>query len=157
MPRYNRSWIRRGACAVALMATTACSPVFQNHGYIPTELQLAEVQVGVDTRESVIELIGTPTSGGVLGFDGYYYVQSRFRHFGFFAPEEIEREVLAVYFTPTGVVSNIERYGLEDGQVVVLNRRVTDDNIRDTTFIRQLLGNIGNFDAGTVLGAPGGP
>jgi len=50
------------------------------------------------------------------------------------------------------VVRNIERFGLERGQVVTLSRRVTDDNIADTTFIRQLMGNLGRFNAGDFLG-----
>jgi hypothetical protein len=51
------------------------------------------------------------------------------------------------------VVTGVERFGLEDGQVVSLSRRVTDDNIRDTTFVRQLLGAIGNINAGSFLGS----
>jgi len=137
---------------VALCAVTACTPIFRNHGYVPTDDQMSVVSVGVDTRESVQAAIGTPTAGGVLNNQGFYYVTSRFRHNGFLQPEEISREVLAISFDGRGVVSNIERFGLEDGQVVTLSRRVTDDNLPDTTFLRQLFGNIGNFDAGALFG-----
>lgn len=137
---------------VALCAVTACTPIFRNHGYVPTDDQLSVVSVGVDTRESVQAAIGTPTAGGVLNDQGFYYVTSSFRHYGFWEPEEISREVLAISFDGRGVVSNIERFGLEDGQVVALSRRVTDDNLPDTTFLRQLFGNIGNFDAGALFG-----
>ena len=41
------------------------------------------------------------------------------------------------------MVPNIERFGLEDGQVVTLSRRVTDANTKGVGYIRQLLGNIG--------------
>lgn len=137
---------------VALCAVTACTPIYRNHGYVPTDEQLSVVTVGVDTRESVTEVIGTPTAGGVFNDQGFYYVTSRFRHFGFLAPEEISREILAISFDAGGVVRNIERFGLEDGRVIALSRRVTDDNLTDSTFLRQLFGNIGNFDAGALLG-----
>lgn len=137
---------------VALCAVTACTPIYRNHGYVPTDEQLSVVTVGVDTRESVTEAIGTPTAGGVFNDQGFYYVTSRFRHFGFLAPEEISREILAISFDANGVVRNIERFGLEDGRVIALSRRVTDDNLTDSTFLRQLFGNIGNFDAGALLG-----
>ena len=150
-PRTN-STLRRMLGVVALCAVTACTPIFRNHGYVPTDDQLSVVSVGVDTRESVQAAIGTPTAGGVLNDQGFYYVTSRFRHYGFWEPEEISREVLAISFDGRGVVSNIERFGLEDGQVVTLSRRVTDDNLPDTTFLRQLFGNIGNFDAGALFG-----
>jgi outer membrane protein assembly factor BamE (lipoprotein component of BamABCDE complex) len=149
--------MRRIVLVGAIASLAACTPQYRNHGYIPTEDDLAAVQVGLDTRETVLELIGTPTAGGVLSGSDYYYVSSRFRHFGWLEPQEITREVLAVSFDAAGIVQNIERFGLEDGQVVSLSRRVTDDNIRDTTFIRQLMGNIGNFDAGSLIGEGGGP
>jgi hypothetical protein len=42
-------------------------------------------------------------------------------------------------------VSNVERFGLEDGQVVALSRRVTETNIKGVSFIRQLMGNFGRL------------
>ncbi|SEW06458.1 Beta-barrel assembly machine subunit BamE [Cognatiyoonia koreensis] len=144
--------LRRLLVAGAVMGAVACTPIVRNHGYIPLSEDLALIQVGVDTRESVIASVGPPTANGVLDGSGYYYVASKFRHFGAFEPEEIDREVLAVSFNDAGVVTNIERFGLEDGRVVVLSRRVTDNGVRDSTFIRQLLGSIGRFNAGDFLG-----
>jgi hypothetical protein len=40
----------------------------------------------------------------------------------------------------------VERYGLEDGQVVLLSRRVTTDNTAGVGFLRQLFGNLGRID-----------
>lgn len=153
MARAGRTGLRRGMlAAIAAVTLAGCTPMERNHGYIPPEADLAQLVVGQDTRESVIELIGAPTASGVLSGGDFYYVQSRFRRVGPLAPEEIDRQVLAISFTDAGVLANIERFGLADGQVVALSRRVTDSNLRDTTFIRQLLGNIGNFDAGTLIG-----
>ena len=50
-----------------------------------------------------------------------------------------------------GQVENVERFGLEDGQVVALNRRVTTSNTRGVGFLRQLFSNIGNIGAGQFL------
>lgn len=158
-PRRGRPGLRavqRLALVLALCLTAACVPIFRNHGYIPVAEDLALLTVGVDTRDSVIAAVGSPTAGGVVGESAFYYVSSRFRHFGFLEPAEIEREVLAVSFDGAGRLSNIERFGLEQGRVVTLSRRVTDDNIQDVTFLGQLLGNIGNIDAGTLLGASDG-
>jgi outer membrane protein assembly factor BamE (lipoprotein component of BamABCDE complex) len=147
----RRGW-RAAALALALGGAVACTPLYRNHGYIPLDEDLNAIVIGQDTRETVLETFGSPTAGGVMNDEGFYYVRSRFRHYGPLEPQEIDRQVLAVSFAPSGVVQNIERFGLEDGQVVTLSRRVTDDNIRDTTFIRQLLGNLGNFDASQIIG-----
>lgn len=128
-----------------------CSSIYRNHGYTPTEEDLAKVTVGVDTRDTVAETIGVPSVSGVLNGSGYYYISSRLRHYGATQPKVVSRELVAISFTNSGVVRNIERYGLEDGQVIALNRRITDSSVNDQTFLRQLLGNIGNFDAGSVV------
>ena len=128
-----------------------CSAQYRNHGYVPSEEDLAEVVIGVDTRDSVAETLGAPTAGGVLEGGGFYYVRSRVKTVGPARPKEISRELVAVTFDGNGTVANVERFGLEDGRVVVLSRRVTDNGLNDISFIRQLLGNIGNFDPSGVL------
>lgn len=83
---------------------------------------------------------------------GWYYVQSRYKIVGGLAPEEIDRQVVAITFTLEGVVENIERYGLADRQVVAISRRVTLPNVKSQSFLRQLFGNIGAINAGSILG-----
>jgi hypothetical protein len=63
------------------------------------------------------------------------------------APKEIDRQVVSITFTEEGKVENVERFGLENGQVVAISRRVTDSNIKGVGFLRQLLGNIGRLRA----------
>ncbi len=150
----NKTWLsslRIALGIVVLLGLAACSSTFRNHGYVPSELELAEIQVGQDTRETVAEKIGRPAAGGVVNENAWYFVQSRVEKYAYRAPEVIERQVLAVSFASNGRVSNIERFGLEDGRVIALNRRVTDSNIEGVSFLRQLMGNVGRVDAGTLL------
>lgn len=134
-----------------VMLVTACAAVYRNHGYVPAEDELAQVVVGKDTRETVAQKIGRPSAQGLLNDVGWFYVQSRFKHLGPKEPEEIDRQVLAITFTEGGTVENIARYGLEDGRVVEISRRVTETNIKGISFIRQLMGNIGRVSAGELL------
>lgn len=139
--------LRTVIAAGALLGAAGCAAQYRNHGYVPLEEDLAKITVGVDTRDSVAESIGTPSTGGVLNDSGYYYVHSKVRHYAYREPQVVEREVLAVTFDKRGVVRNIERYGLQDGNVVPLERRVTSSNVADKSFLRQLLGNLGRFTA----------
>ena len=75
------------------------------------------------------------------------------RHYGPKRPEVVSRELVAISFDQRGVVRNIERFGLEDGYVVVLDRRVTESSVQNRGFLRQLLGNIGNFNPANIPGA----
>ncbi len=146
------SGMKRGAAMLMLVVIAACSAQYRNHGYVPRDEDLEKVVVGESTQETVARAVGRPSSTGLLTGGAWYYVGSRFRHYGGKAPQEVDRQVVAITFDEGGTVENVERFGLEDGQAVVLSRRVTDSNIKGLSFLRQLLGNIGNISAGQVLG-----
>ncbi|WP_229726047.1 outer membrane protein assembly factor BamE [Frigidibacter albus] len=149
--RIVRRMARNLWLVLAIGALAACQPIYRSHGYVPSDSDLAMLVVGQDTRDTVGDFIGRPSSAGVLEDGGWYYVGSRWRELGLRKPQEISREVVAISFNEGGVVQNIERFGLEDGRVVTLSRRVTDSNIKGVTFLGQLLGSIGNVNAGQFL------
>ncbi|PUB19224.1 outer membrane protein assembly factor BamE [Yoonia sediminilitoris] len=158
-PGMRKTTLQLRVCAwvAAALFASGCTPINRYHGFTPSQAELAEVQVGQTTRDTIVSNFGPPTSQGVPGGDSYYYVSSQFRHFGAFAPQEVSREVLAIRFTPQGVVRNVERFTLEDGQVVALDRRVTDDGINDVTVLGQLLNSLGRIDAGQLFGGDSEP
>lgn len=134
-----------------LMLVGACAEIIRQHGYIPPQEDLDAILVGVDTRDTVEATVGRPGASGVLNDSGWFYVGSKVRHFGARRPQEIERQVVALSFDEGGVLSNVERFGLERGQVVTLSRRVTETTVRDVTFIRQIIRNFGRIDLGEAL------
>ncbi|MAN14437.1 MAG: cell envelope protein SmpA [Dinoroseobacter sp.] len=143
---------RRVAVALALaVGLAACTPTFVNHGYTPPADELAQITPGSDTRESVAELVGQPTASGIISGDTWYYVASRQRFYTYNRPEVIERDIVAITFDGQGRVQNIRELGLEDGEVVRLSRRVTESNIQEVTFMRQLLGNFGRINLSDTL------
>jgi outer membrane protein assembly factor BamE (lipoprotein component of BamABCDE complex) len=157
--RVSRSFLatrqtsRKTCLMLALVASVAaCSPVYRNHGYVPTEDELALIEVGTDTRDTVGQKIGRPSTSGLLNDVGWFYVQSRYKHLGPRAPQEIDRQVLAVTFNEAGVVENVARYGLEDGRVVEISRRVTETSVKGLSVIQQILGNFGRVQASDILG-----
>lgn len=136
----------RALALVGLLAATACSATYQNHGYVPPEQDLQQLVVGIDTRGTVDDVVGPPSLSGMSEKGDYYYVRSRKRTFGMFRPEVVERQVLAISFNEDDTIANIERFGLEDGRAVPLARRVTDSTVAGSGFLRQMLGNLGNFN-----------
>ncbi|AXC50008.1 outer membrane protein assembly factor BamE [Paracoccus suum] len=131
---------------------SSCAPVFRNHGYVPDDQSLASIVVGQTTRDEVPSLIGSPSAEGVLTGGAWFYVKSRFEHFGPYRPAEIKREVVAISFAESGTVANVERFGLERGRVVVLSQRVTDPGVSAASALRQILGNFGKFRADQIFG-----
>lgn len=125
--------------------------MFKQHGYVPTDADLARIEVGIDSRDTVAAILGRPSTAALLNNDGWFYVQSRWRHLGVFAPQEIDRQVVAISFDEAGMVSNVEKFGLEKGQIVVLSRRVTEPNVQSAGFLRQLFGNIGRINTDALI------
>ncbi len=142
-----RSTMRIGLVTLLCIALAGCTARYRTHGYVPSEDELQQIVPGVDTRATVEDLVGVPSTSGTLNESGFYYIESDIRHFAWQAPEVVDREILAITFDSNGVVENIERYGLQDGQVVPLARRITRSGDGDISFIRKLFGNIGGFNA----------
>ncbi len=138
-------WRLLGAGLVMALVLAACSPVMRFHGYAPTDDDLAELTIGQDTRETVAQRVGRPGIGGVMEGSGWFYVQSDWRHENWRAPVELRREVVAISFDGRDRVANIERFGLEDGEVVQLSRRVTDSGPRGRGVLQQVFAVLGNF------------
>jgi len=137
--------------AVICLAMAACTPIYQKHGYVPEPADLDRIEVGIDSRETVAAIIGRPSTSGLLNDVGWYYVQSRWKNLGAMAPVEEDRQVVAITFEENGKVANVERFGLEKGQVVALSRRVTQPNVKSAGFLRQLFGNIGGINTDRLL------
>ena len=145
---------RRRIVALALaapLALAACTATYRNHGYLPPEEDLAQVVAGQTTQDELEGLIGRPSAQGLLTGSAWYYVGSRWEYFGARQPREIRREVVAISFNEAGTVSNVERFGLERGRVIVLSQRVTDSGVTSLGLVRQLLGNVGRVSAGQLL------
>jgi outer membrane protein assembly factor BamE (lipoprotein component of BamABCDE complex) len=140
--------------ALAVTVAAGCSTDVRRHGYAPSAEQLSALTVGVDTRQTVADTIGTPGASGVLDERGYYYVSQAVTQYGIREPEVIDREVVAISFDEAGVVRAIERFGLEAGNAVALSRNTTEDTTRGVGFLRQLLGNIGRITPDALGNAP---
>ena len=152
MARHGISRLRlRVGLLVTMLVLAACAPIYQNHGYVPSDEELALIEVGTDTRETVAATLGRPSASGLLNDVGWFYVQSRWQTRGGFEPKEIDRQVVSITFTEDGIVENVERFGLDDGRVVAISRRVTKPNIRGLTFLQQLFGSVGQLRAGDIL------
>jgi len=145
----RRKSLRGGAVALTFCAalTGGCAPTVQVHGYMPPQADIARVRPGFDDAGSVEEILGRPSSSGVLRDSAWYYVQSTVESFTWHAPRVIDREVLAVQFGQNGVVRGVARYGLEDGRIINLTTRTTETGGREMGVLEQLFGNLLNLDA----------
>ena len=130
----------------------SCSTIYKDHGYLPLDTDLKNVVIGKDTRNSVTELLGSPSGSGVLEDGAIFYISTKIKNFLFYEPKVVSRDMIVVSFDDSDLVENIEKFTLEDGRVVVLSRRVTSAPVKGPKILSQIFGNLGNADAGTLLG-----
>ncbi|MDP7152649.1 MAG: outer membrane protein assembly factor BamE [Paracoccaceae bacterium] len=143
------------AIAVVFLASallvSGCAQDIRKTGYFPLEQDLAQIQVGTSSKEDVIGAIGSPSVTSGSG-NAIYYVGQRTQYIGPLPPQLLERQVIAVYFDSRDRVSSVETLSAEDGADVVLAQKITEPAGEGLSFFRQLFGNIGNVDAGQLVG-----
>ena len=137
--------LRLSAAVMALGAATACAPVQTYSGFLPerNDVQIADPQPGVDTRATVTQRFGTPSTTAVFDQTAWYYVSSVQEQVAFYSPNTTERRVMVVRFNGD-TVSAVEKFGLERGRLVAYNDEVTPTRGRELGILEQLLGNVGN-------------
>jgi outer membrane protein assembly factor BamE (lipoprotein component of BamABCDE complex) len=143
-----RNTIRRHTTILLLafatsMAAAGCSPITTKHGHHFQESDLQQIQPGM-TADAVRMALGTPaTTSTVVGGNAYYYISSTETQSAFFKPTEVDRKVLAVYFSQTGTVDRVAHYGMKDGQIFDYVKRQTPSHVKDQTLLQQIFRGIG--------------
>ena len=145
------------AGSVLVMAgLVACAPIKDVRGYVPDEEKVASVRVGADTRDTVQEKLGTPSSTAAFGDPTWYYISTEQERYAFFKPDVTKRQILAVQFSDDGKVEDLRTYGIEDGQVFAMVDRETPSRGKEMSFLQQVFGNMGALPP-SAPGANNGP
>lgn len=142
----NRGFLRlSAAAAVALTAATAaCAPVQTYSGFRPdrNNTEIPDPQVGVDTRDTVMQRFGSPSTTAIFDQTAWYYVSAVQERVAFYNPRITDRRVMVVRFEGD-MVSGVEKFGLERGRIVSYDDHITPTRGRELGIIEQLLGNVG--------------
>jgi outer membrane protein assembly factor BamE (lipoprotein component of BamABCDE complex) len=150
--------------ALPLFALPGCS-VFQaptvQRGNRITEEQLKEITPGVQTRQDVQAVLGSPTQTSTFSDGTWYYISSKTRQRPGRALSVTDQETVVVTFDARGTVQEIKRVGEDQAQDVTMVARETPTPGNDRTLLQALFGNVGRFGPGGGLptgaaAAPGG-
>ena len=140
------------------LTVVACTPVVATRGNLIDDDRFAQIAVGRSTANDVANLFGSPTTVSTFDQRTWYYIGQRTEKVAFFDPDIVERRVVRVEFTETGIVSRVDDLDLDDAQTVELVERETPTLGRRLTVLEQLLGNFGRFNTpSSSPSTPGGP
>jgi outer membrane protein assembly factor BamE (lipoprotein component of BamABCDE complex) len=144
-PRLRR--LLGAAIAVAVLAgSAACTARIDQRGNKPDEDQVVQINPGVDDKNRVAELIGTPSAISTFDDRVWYYISRRTETTAFLEPDVTDQEVLAISFDDSGIVDSMRVYGQEDGRTIAYVDRVTPTEGKDLTILQQMFGNFGRFN-----------
>src|SRR5262245_43471166 len=106
------------ASALLGLALGACESTIDTRGYVPHAEQLEKLQPGVQNRQDVSDLLGTPSTVAMFKDETWLYISRKTSTTSFLTPTVLEQHVVAVDFDERGVVADIRRYELADGKVI---------------------------------------
>jgi outer membrane protein assembly factor BamE (lipoprotein component of BamABCDE complex) len=135
------------AAGVALLGTSGCARLHSHTGYVVDVDLVNSVQPGVDNRQSVLATLGTPTFTNQFGQGQWFYLARDNRNYAYTKPKPTNQIALRISFDDQGVVTRIDRTGVD--QVAKINpaKKTTPTLGRQRGFFEQLFGNIGTVGA----------
>jgi outer membrane protein assembly factor BamE (lipoprotein component of BamABCDE complex) len=137
------------AAAIALaLGTGGCSARKEVRGNYLTDAQLSTIQAGTTNRQTVMRVLGPPSTEGTFDKQVWYYIGRQTEEWAFLEPEVLEQRVVAIYFDDKGVVEHMERYGQNDARNVDIVERETPTSGHKIGFFEQILGNLGVLGGG---------
>ncbi|MFA5123287.1 outer membrane protein assembly factor BamE [Zavarzinia sp.] len=148
------------AVLAAGLAVGACTPTIDERGWRPDETAITAIRPGVDNKESVARLLGTPSTVSNFDDSSWYYISETTQRVAFRREEVTDQGVLVVQFDQAGNVTEVSRLKAEDGKQVAMNPEKTPTLGSELSLWQQLFGNLGRFNApnsgATSAPVPGG-
>lgn len=109
--------------------------------------QLKELTPGTSTRNDVTALVGSPTVRAPFDDNTWIYISETTAPRIGRMPGVREQNVIVLTFNETGVLQGIEKKNLDDSLSVDVVTRTTPSPGTEASFMQQLFGNIGRFNA----------
>lgn len=149
-PHLRLSRLAALTIAIGLAGCSAIQPVAQLHGNKVDADQLKELTPGTSTRADVSALIGSPTLHATFDDNTWIYVSEITRpRIGRTMGVE-EQKVVVLTFDDRGVLSGVQTKSDVDSLPVSVVARTTPSPGSEASFLQQLFGNIGRFNAAGV-------
>jgi outer membrane protein assembly factor BamE (lipoprotein component of BamABCDE complex) len=157
----SRPHFRRAASAIALcLSLAACGwmlPPPQTRGNRVEAEQLKELVPGTSTKADVTALIGSPTQKATFDENTWLYITETTRPRVGQTLGVLDQGVVVLSFNDRGVLTGVKNVTHDDALPVSVATRTTPSPGTEASFMQQLLGNIGKFNAGGTSGfTPGG-
>ena len=143
-------WLKLAAATAVAAMTAGCAGIRDHRGYVLDKELTANIQVGVDNKDSVIKTLGRPSFIGQFNANDWYYLARDTKTVPFRSARITDQTLLHLRFDAAGNVASVGQTGKET--VVAINP--VDDKTptlgRKRSFFDELFGNIGVLNSGAL-------
>jgi outer membrane protein assembly factor BamE (lipoprotein component of BamABCDE complex) len=139
------------------LALAGCETIINQRGFAATPGSVEKLEIGSQSREDVIRLIGSPSSVATFNPNVWYYISQRQESYAFFKPAMAEQKVMQLVFNDAGRLQTIKNYDLKDAKDIAMVSRITPTAGKELTVLEQILGNVGRFSGPRQETQPGAP
>src|SRR5262249_16754415 len=100
------------ACGALFLG--GCSNIVNQRGFAPTPGSVEKLEIGAQSRDDVVRLIGSPSTVSTFNPSVWYYISQKQENFAFLKPEITQQNVMQLTFNDTGRLQAIKKYDLND-------------------------------------------
>ncbi len=140
--------------SLILILITSCSGKQIVSGNLPDIERLTLLELGKDNKESVKNLLGTPSFEGTLGDNSYYYVGTLSSKFAFLKKKTQKQYIIELTFNKKDGLSDIFFYDKSKSIEVSMSDTETSTYGIKKSFLRGLIDNFGVGTGGLRRGGP---
>ncbi len=155
----SRTLVRPTACLLFVSLLGACSVIQaspQVRGNRVDAAQLKDLVPGTSTRVDVTSLIGSPTAKAAFDDNTWIYISEVTQPRVGRIQGVKSQDVVEMTFDDAGLLRSIKHMNEADAKPVSVVARTTPSPGSESTFMQQLLGNVGRFSAAGLPGGAGG-
>ncbi len=116
---------------------------------------LKELVPGTSSRVDVVSLIGSPTAKATFDENRWIYIGQETRIRIGRTPGVLSQDVVVLTFDDKGTLLDVKHLNQDDSRRIAMASGATPSPGSEASFLQQLLGNVGRFNAGGGGGAVG--
>ena len=138
----------KSAIAIAILlglGASGCAPTESSRGYFADPARAEAISVGVDTRQTIADRLGTPTLRSAFDPNIWFYVSQTQQQVVWYEPVTTKQDIIKVTFDDRGRVTAVEHVDQAAMHHVHPVAEVTPTRGRELSFWEQMFGNIGRM------------
>lgn len=132
-----------------LFFLSSCLARVEKSGFMFDVYETSNISKNITSKQTIITNMGNPTIKSDLdGEETWIYLAEEIKHFLFFKPKVVSREILAMRFDEDSIVSDVWRLDLNsENEKIKFNQKQTEVESHKTNSIKAFFENIGQVRA----------